>query len=507
MLPLVPITVKKTGSKRAITPLPTKSSEPYKAIVYIYLSGGLDSFNLLTPHNDSGCYLYDNYYTARGGSEGVGLTIDEILPIDGTSAGIEGCNTFGVNKLMSAYKEIYDEGKGIFLANMGVSNLRRYTPCCNLNLHPPNRWRLVTTIPSQHLHKPVHKGNWMTETRTDLFSHHSMKREAQYVDAFREGAGPGVLGRLCDILEGYGHAVSATSVNVKAPMVDGDPSTGRYADAMSTEGLPKIFERQFLNGRTGQELRMFLEDLNAETTDNSGVMANMWSQRFVDVWDKTDKLVNTMRGVTLKTPFQHSGADIDAINQQLKLVAQLMAARDKRGNGVNRDVFFVQMGGFDTHSDMANILDDRLPALNQAVGNFWTEVKAQGLDSSVTVVQGSEFARTITANSNEGSDHAWGGNYFMFGGGVAGGKILGEYPRSFDDSDPTNIGRGRLIPSRSWDSLWYGITQWFGITAQADVDYVLPNSQNFACDLFADSELYTSGTNSITGCGGPTFDQ
>eukprot|EP00804_Cyclotella_cryptica_P005395 CCRYP_017085-RA/>CCRYP_017085-RA protein AED:0.06 eAED:0.06 QI:162/1/1/1/1/0.96/28/3961/2317 len=113
-------TLKKTGSKRAVTPPATKSSAPYKAIVYIYLSGGLDSYNLLTPHNDSGCYLYDNYFQARGGPGGVGLTIDEILPIDGTSAGIDGCQTFGVNKLMSAYKEIYDEGKGIFLANMGV---------------------------------------------------------------------------------------------------------------------------------------------------------------------------------------------------------------------------------------------------------------------------------------------------------------------------------------------------------------------------------------------------
>jgi hypothetical protein len=234
-----------------------------------------------------------------------------------------------------------------------------------------------------------------------------MKREAQYADAFREGAGPGVLGRMCDILQSFGHAVSAISVNTQAPMVDGDPGLGRYADTMSTEGLPKIFERHFLNGRSGQELRMFLEDLNAATTSNSGIMANMWSQRFIDVWDKTDKLVSTMRGTALQTPFAQSGPDIDDINQQLKLVAQLIAARDKRGNGKNRDVFFVQMGGFDTHSEEAKILAGRLPALNQAVGNFWAEIKAQGLANSVTVIQGSEFGRTISTNSNGGTDHAW----------------------------------------------------------------------------------------------------
>ena len=44
----------------------------------------------------------------------------------------------------------------------------------------------------------------------------------------------------------------------------------------------------------------------------------------------------------------------------------------------------------------------------------------------------------------------------MFGGRVAGGKILGQYPTTFNDSGAENIGRGRLIPTRSWDSMWYG---------------------------------------------------
>ncbi len=201
-----------------------------------------------------------------------------------------------------------------------------------------------------HLHKPVSKANWQTETRTDLFSHNTMKKEAQLVDAFREGAGPGVLGRMLDKLQGYGHAVSSTSVNSKVPMVDGSPTTGRFADAISTEGLPRIFEREFLNGRSGKELQYFLEDLNAETKENSGVMSDMWSQRFIDIWDKTDTLVQTMRGVKLETAFTlpKKVADIDSINSQLKLVAGLIKAKSERGNGINRDVFYLQMGGFDT---------------------------------------------------------------------------------------------------------------------------------------------------------------
>ena len=37
-----------------------------------------------------------------------------------------------------------------------------------------------------HLHKPVTKNNWYTETKTHLFSHKTMEREAQLVDAFQE---------------------------------------------------------------------------------------------------------------------------------------------------------------------------------------------------------------------------------------------------------------------------------------------------------------------------------
>ncbi len=94
-----------------------------------------------------------------------------------------------------------------------------------------------------HLHKPVTKDNWFTETKTDLFSHHTMKFESHAVDAFREGDGPGVLGRMLDILERRGHAVGATAVNARVQIIDGSPSTGRLPDVTSTDGVLKVFDR------------------------------------------------------------------------------------------------------------------------------------------------------------------------------------------------------------------------------------------------------------------------
>lgn len=127
------------------------------------------------------------------------------------------------------------------------------------------------------------------------------------------------------------------------------------------------------------------------------------------------------------------------------------------------------------------------------------------MEDQVTVLIGSEFGRTINPNSNSGSDHAWAGNYFMFGGEVRGRKILGNYPTSFSDDYHLNIGQGRLIPTHSWDAAWYGIAQWFGIKDPYDLEDVLPNSGNFGCDLFTDSDLYITGTESLKGCGGPDY--
>jgi uncharacterized protein (DUF1501 family) len=373
-------TLRKSGSPRSITPPAPKSVAPYKAIVYINLVGGADSFNILTPHDDSGCYLYDEYFEARGGRGGIGLKTSEVLPIDGSSAGISGCNTFGVNSLLPAFKNIYNEGKGIFFANMG------------------------------HLHKPVTKENWQTETRTDLFSHHMMKKESLHVDAFREGAGPGVLGRLLDVVERQGHSVGATAINARSPMVDGAPSTGRLADVMSTEILPRVFDRNFLRPGESQDLRPYLEEIHAESLDNSGVFGNLWSQTFMDVWNKTDELVAMLRATDLATPFLEPGTNnVDSITSQLKLVAKLISIRNDRGNGINRDVFYCEMGGYDAHFELDTIMENKLPSLNFAVKSFWEEITAQGMVNNVVVIQGSEFGRTITANSNKGSDHGWGG--------------------------------------------------------------------------------------------------
>ena len=87
----------------------------------------------------------------------------------------------------------------------------------------------------------------------------------------------------------------------------------------------------------------------------------------------------------------------------------------------------------------------------------------------------------------DGSDHGWGGIYAMFGGRVKGGRILGQYPEDLTATGPVNLGfgRGRIMPTTSWESVWNGIVQWMGVETDEEMDYVLPNLHNvYGGDFF-----------------------
>lgn len=110
----------------------------------------------------------------------------------------------------------------------------------------------------------------------------------------------------------------------------------------------------------------------------------------------------------------------------------------------------------------------------------------------MTVVVVSDFARTLTANSGEGSDHAWGGHYFLMGGSVKGGQIHGEYPADITESSPLNLGRGRIIPTTSWDSLFHSVVEWMGVETDSERDYCLPNRKQTGSKLYSKSDVFES---------------
>ena len=108
------------------------------------------------------------------------------------------------------------------------------------------------------------------------------------------------------------------------------------------------------------------------------------------------------------------------------------------------------------------------------------------------------------------SDHAWGGNYLLLGGPVKGKRILGKYPNDLTSKSPLNLGRGRLLPTMSWDEVWNGISKWIGVP-EADLDEILPNRRNFGDRLLHDQDLFVAdqGTSEerIANCNQESADQ
>lgn len=169
------------------------------------------------------------------------------------------------------------------------------------------------------------------------------------------------------------------------------------------------------------------------------------------------------------------------------MVSSIMQLKDTLGN--DRQFFFVETGGWDTHTQQLTADATLIPELNAAIDAFTKEMKAHGFWDDVVVVGTSEFARTLTINGSAGSDHGWGGNYFILGGAVRGGKILGEYPDNLTEDGPLNVGRGRFIPTTSWDSIWNAIAYNVGITDPTQLRKVLPNLDNFD-NHFTNEDLF-----------------
>ena len=175
--------------------------------------------------------------------------------------------------------------------------------------------------------------------------------------------------------------------------------------------------------------------------------------------------------------------------KKFEQVARVIASRNLLQE--ERQVFYVEVLGFDTHTSAKETVQVLLDDINGALTAFVDEMRLRGVWNNVAVVTASDFARTLDSNG-AGTDHAWGGNYVLLGGGVSGGTIHGQYPTSFLSTNEVTVLRNRLMPTTSWEAVWHGIAQWLDVPA-AQMGYVLPNAANFpTTQLLRREDLFTT---------------
>jgi len=153
----------------------------------------------------------------------------------------------------------------------------------------------------------------------------------------------------------------------------------------------------------------------------------------------------------------------------------MIALRDTLG--VNRQVFFVGMGGFDSHSNQANSIPNRHTEIATSMRAFYDATVEIGAANEVTAFTASDFGRTLTVN-RDGTDHGWGGHHFAIGGALQGNQMVGSFPEPVlgHDLDTNN---GRLIPTTSVDQYAATFGRWFGLN-DSELNDALPGLSNFS---------------------------
>jgi uncharacterized protein (DUF1501 family)/uncharacterized protein (DUF1800 family) len=432
--------------KRAVTPDVPSGNRPYKAVVAILLGGGADSFNMVVPHTCSPYDLYGEYTTIRGGS----LAIDKnsLLPIQVLSdSDSQPCSTFGLHPNLPFLQKAYNDKDAIVINNVGV---------------------MVEPLTKDDFfwgRKRVPLGNFG----------HGLYTLIQSLDAL-DASAKGIIGRMVSALQ---HLTTPMKCAMYSVYGANKILEGSFTPSIVQADQGVIRYKQY------SRLKTDISALNKNTS------TSMFAETFSDSLEASLKNTEVL-GDLLGSTDIISGATFgtgQSLSAQLREVAKLIAVDTKNFQN-ERGGFVVSHQNYDTHhsfDDLARLLDE----LNSALDSFSKEVKLRGLWNNVTIIISSEFGRTLTSNS-QGTDHGWGGNYFMLGGSVRGGRMLGRYPtRLTEEVSDVNIGRGRILPTTPWESVWNGIAEWWGIADKATIETVLPHAKNWAPDaMFQKSKLF-----------------
>lgn len=158
-----------------------------------------------------------------------------------------------------------------------------------------------------------------------------------------------------------------------------------------------------------------------------------------------------------------------SLGLQLRMVRRMMQAATDLGH--QRQVFFVNLGGFDNHRSQRGRHDGLLETIDLAVSAFHRSLDALSLSEKVVTFTLSDFGRTIENNSNQGTDHGWGSNQLVVGEAVNGGRSYGRYPSFVRDGD--DAWGNKFIPSQSSEQLGATLCRWMGLSEQG-VDLIFP---------------------------------
>lgn len=406
------------------------ANDEYRALVCVFLAGGNDSFNMLTPVDETG---YAQYAATR---MDVALPQNRFLPLGDN---IPDGRSLGLQDSMPGLHNLYAAGKAAFIANVGT-------------LVEP------TTLASFQ--------NGVANLPHGLFSHSDQQMHWQSSLPDNPAPGTGWAGRMGDLLTEL-NGVGPVSMNLSLNGINLFQSGTSVAPfAVNTSGA---VEMSFWNNGFYLPRRQAIESILAAQYQNAFERTFATMKRDAISANVAYKSALAAAPV-IGSPFTSA----NPLSSQLKIVAQTISARGLLAK--KRQTFFVYLGGWDMHSSIEANHPGLLSTVSTALTEFQAAIAELGLENQVTLFSASDFARTLVSNGN-GTDHAWGGNQFVVGGAVNGGKVYGTYPELALGSS-LDTGRGRLIPTTSVDEYFAELALWMGVSP-SNLSLVFPNLTRF----------------------------
>lgn len=419
-----------------------QSASDYKALVCVYLYGGNDGYNTLVPYESAS---HAQYLSLRpefnpSSSTGLGIPRNALLPLVFGQSN----SALGLHPSFRNIQRRSDSGQVAWIQNVG-----------NL-VQPLTRFGFNAGI------KPAALGS------------HNDQQDISMV-ALQESHAEGSE-------RGWSARVMARALE-NGILASGDTGWAKISFAGRNRLLAAPGWSDLVL-TPNQQLAIVLPDqigpLLNQGTSSSRVLtrayASALSSTYTDLVKVNSIFSNT--GSTATGTFDAvTGGNRAGLIGQLLAVARVIEAC--RAQGPRRQVFFVGIGGYDTHEAQYNAHASLLTELDTGLHAFFSAMESLGLSQQVTAFTMSDFGRTLRANASHGTDHAWASHLMVMGGAVRGGLYgrAADITPSSEDIAPNDS--NWVIPSTSINQYAATLAAWMGLNP-TDLNAVFPDLRNFA---------------------------